>query len=196
MNDNRFSTQLKAILSQETPPTIREVSEIFAEKSIAFLILVLMIPSALPIPTGGITNIFEIIVMLFALELTSGRHGIWLPKKWENKNIPQGWSSKASSVRIIAFIERVEKLSKPRWSRVVNYPLSQRIIGMIIFLLAFCAFIAPPFSGLDTLPSVGIVLIALAIVFNDFLLVVLGIVLVAIGIYLIVILGSFVLRIL
>jgi hypothetical protein len=41
--------------------------------------VLLLGPSALPLPTGGATHVFEIIAMLLALELIAGRDQIWLP---------------------------------------------------------------------------------------------------------------------
>ena len=53
------------------------------------------------------------------------------------------------------------------------------------------AFVAPPFTGLDTLPALGGVLISLAVLLEDFIiLVVVGLVVLAAGVLLEVFLGK------
>lgn len=56
-----------------------------------------------------------------------------------------------------------------------------RVLGLLISALTVSAALAPPFSGLDTLPGLGVVLIALAILLHDLLLAVIGLVLGAAG---------------
>ena len=43
--------------------------------------LLLGVP-ALPLPTGGVTHVFEIIAVLLAVQLIVGRDDIWVPTKW------------------------------------------------------------------------------------------------------------------
>jgi hypothetical protein len=37
------------------------------------------------------------------------------------------------------------------------------------------AFVAPPFTGLDTLPSLGVVLLSLGVLLEDFIVVIVGV---------------------
>jgi hypothetical protein len=60
------------------------------------------------------------------------------------------------------------------------------IIGLTVFVFSLAAFLAPPFSGLDTLPALGVILIALAVLLDDFAILVLGYLSGIIGITLIV----------
>ena len=47
------------------------------------LFLFLLAPSALPLPTGGLTQVLEAIAMLLALHLIVNRDCVWLPRRWE-----------------------------------------------------------------------------------------------------------------
>jgi hypothetical protein len=58
------------------------------------------------------------------------------------------------------------------------------------------AFLAPPFSGLDTVPALGVVVLALAVLLEDTALAFAGLVIGAVGVGLVVALGSLVLRLL
>ena len=44
------------------------------------------------------------------------------------------------------------------------------MFGLVVLGLALTAFLAPPFSGLDTLPSLGVVVLALGYLLADIVL--------------------------
>ena len=140
-----------------------------------------MATPALPLPTGGITHVFEIITMLLALELMIGRRIVWLPKKWEKMKI-----GGTKHDRVIPFIARrvrwFERFSRPRLSGLINDHRFLRVIGLLIFVLAFAAFLAPPFTGLDTLPALGVVLICLSLILEDAVLYLAGCIVGGIGV--------------
>ena len=160
----------------------------FSEKSFAILFLILMAIPALPLPTGGVTHVFEIINMLLALELIAGLDKVWLPKRWRRLNLPMKLQNSTFPF-LIKTVRRVERLSRPRFRIVFKNAAAIRIIGLLIFILTLFAFLAPPFSGLDTLPSLGVVLISLAMVLDDFILFLLGLVVGSMGIGLVIGIG-------
>jgi hypothetical protein len=51
-------------------------------------------------------------------------------------------------------------------------------------------FLAPPFTGLDTLPALGVVLLSLGVLLEDFFVVVLGVIAGAAGVLLEIVLGK------
>lgn len=183
-----FSDDLQNLLKGKKRITLQMLIDSFAEKSFALFFLLLMAISALPLPTGGITQIFELIVMLLALELIAGRQSVWLPKKWLHRPIPQSLQTTALP-KFMKTIRQIEKHSRPRLSKLQNHHLSIRFIGVIIFIFTLCSFIAPPFSGLDTLPALGVLFLSLALIFEDGALTVIGIVIGTAGILLVLLLG-------
>ncbi len=60
--------------------------------------------------------------------------------------------------------------------------------------LTLTAFLAPPFSGLDTLPSLGVVMIGLGVLLRDVALTAAGAVIGAIGVATVLALGSLVVQ--
>lgn len=72
----------------------------------------------------------------------------------------------------------------------MRFQLFQAITALIIIGLTTIAFFAPPFSGLDTLPAMGVVLIALSLILEDIILYVLGIIVGSGGILLVASLGT------
>jgi len=194
-NMANFSQTLQVFLSSKKPKTLQDLIDNFAEKSFAILFLLLMAIPALPLPTGGVTHVFEIIVMLLSLELIAGRKTVWLPKQWTNKKLPNKLQTSALP-KLLRSVRWVEGHSKPRLSRLLVNVVSTRILALTILFFTIFAFLAPPFSGLDTLPSLGVVIIALAIIFEDFLLTVIGIAVGIAGIGLVLLLGQLVIQVL
>lgn len=176
-----FSQQLEQWLKSPTPKTLTNLTEAFAEKSFAICFLLLMFIPALPLPTGGITHVFEIITMLLALELTIGRHTVWLPRRWRHKPLGAATQKKAIPF-MIRRIRWFERFARRRLSGLLEDPWVVRFVGLIVFVLALAAFLAPPFSGIDTLPSLGIVAIALSLILEDAVIFIIGLLIGAAGV--------------
>lgn len=170
----RFSAQLENWLKGKDRKTIDSLDGVFGEKSFAVIFLVLMFIPALPIPTGGVTHVFEVIVMLLAIEMVIGRRTIWLPKSLGKREIP-----KSIRLRLLPLMKRriawAEKHSRPRLTELTKHTLFTRMIGLIVFGLSLIAFIAPPFSGLDTLPALGVVILSLGLILEDILFIAAGV---------------------
>lgn len=169
-----FSKVLESWLKSGKDTSLAGLIQVFAEKSFAIIFLLMMALPALPIPTGGITHVTELIAMLLCLELIIGRKTIWLPKRWTAINVHKTLSGKAGS-RLMGVIRWFERFSRKRGGDVMTQQLVVSIIGVVILLFTAAAFIAPPFSGLDTLPALGVVVISLGLILEDVLFVLAGI---------------------
>lgn len=189
MIDKPFSRQLEEWLESRKPKTLQGLIDNFSEKSFALLFLLLMAIPALPLPTGGITHIFEIIAMLLALELMVGRRDVWLPQKWRSLNLPARLR-KSTLPYLIKIMRRLERIPTLRFQGIFRNRLVTGFIGLFIFVFCLFAFLAPPFSGLDTLPSLGVVIISLAIIMDDSIIFLAGLVVGSIGIGLVIALGK------
>ncbi len=186
-----FSEQLKQLLNSNKPITVQALINSFGEKSFAVLFLVLLAIPALPLPTGGVTHVLEIIAMLLASELMAGRRTVWLPNRWLNKKLPDSLQFSALP-KLVSFINRVERLSHPRLVKLQNNKLFTSFIGGTILIFSLVAFFAPPFSGLDTLPALGVVVMSLGIIFEDFIINLVGLIIGGIGTGLVLLMGGLV----
>lgn len=185
-----FSNQLEAWLKGKQPKTLANLISVFDEKSFAVVMLLLMLIPALPLPTGGITHVFEVVVALLALEQIAGRKSIWLPRALSRRvNLEKVMRGKVVRL-LLKRVRWLEERSSPRGRWVFGLPLMNRFIGLAVLSLTIVAFLAPPFSGLDTLPSLGVVLICLAVILEDFIFLVVGGVVGALGVVLTIGLGS------
>ena len=167
--------------------TLGSLVELFEEKSFAMLFVVLLGVPALPLPTGGATHVFEVVATLLALQLIAGRREIWIPKRWRDKELPGSERFVRAQMRLI---RKLERFSKPRFRFLFDHRLSNIAFGLIVIGGAAGAFFAPPFTGLDTLPALGVVLVSLAVLLEDVVIVVIGLAVLAAGVALEIVLGS------
>ena len=147
--------------------------ELFEEKSFAILFVLLLGVPALPLPTGGVTHVFEIIAMLVALQLIAGRDQIWLPQRWCKLELA-GEKQQRFIAALMRMIRRLEGFSRPRLRFLFDHRLSNIVFGLLVIGLCAGAFLAPPFTGLDTLPALGVVLLSLGVLLEDVVVVVVG----------------------
>lgn len=188
-DEKPFSDQLEAWLKGKQPKTLASLDKVFQDKSYAITFLILMIIAALPLPTGGITHVFEIITMLLCLELVAGLKTPWLPNKWKHMHLGKALTGRVIP-EMLKRIRWLEKYSSPRGRWVLNNPLTPRIFGLFTFGFTLAAFLAPPFSGLDTLPALGVVIMSLAMILEDLWLYIAGIIVGAGGVVLTIALGA------
>ena len=190
----KVSDQLEGWLEGEGDKTLGSLIELFEEKSFAILFVLLLGVSALPIPTGGATHAFIIIAALLAVQLVAGRDEIWLPKKWREKPLV-GDKSRKFMTTLMRMIRKLERISKPRLRFLFRYRLSNIVFGLLVIGGCIAAFFAPPFSGLDTLPSLGVVLLSLAVLLEDVLVAIVAIVIGVAGVLLTIFLGAAAVRV-
>ena len=163
--------------------------ELFGEKSFALLFILLLGVSALPLPTGGATHVFEVVAVLLALQLIIGREEIWLPDRWRRLQLA-GPAQQRFLKALMRTIRWLERFSKPRLRFLFGHRATNLVFGVLVVAGSVAAFLAPPFSGLDTLPSMGVVLLSLAILLEDFAFAVAALVIGVAGVFLEIFLGS------
>jgi hypothetical protein len=183
------SAQLQRWLDGDGDKTLDGLITLFGRGSFALLFVILLGVPALPLPTGGATHVFEAIAVLLALQLVAGREEIWLPKRWRRLQLAGPRQQKFLN-GLMKLIRWLERFSRPRLTFLFEHRLTDVVFGLLVIALSVAAFVAPPFSGLDTLPSLGVVLLSLGVLLEDILVVVLGIVVGVAGIVLEIILGS------
>ena len=185
----RFSEELERWLASDEPKTLGGMGGVFAEKSFAVTIMLLMIVPAVPLPTGGVTHVFEVITVLLAAQMVLGRRTIWLPERWRKRELGGAVTGKAIPF-VVRWVQRVERISRPRWAWLFGRRWMLRLLGLLLMAFAIGAAVAPPFSGLDTFPAMGAVVVSLAIILEDVIVLAIGTVIGAGGIGLIFTVGT------
>jgi hypothetical protein len=185
----KVSDEIERWLSSDGKKTLGSLIALFEEKSFALLFVLLLGVPALPLPTGGATHVFEVIAVLLAGQLIAGREQIWLPERWCRLELA-GPRQQRFITGLMKMIRRLERVSKPRLSFLFDHRLSNIVFGLLVIGGCLGAFLAPPFTGLDTLPALGVVLISLGVLLEDFLVVAVALVVGVAGVVLEIVLGS------
>jgi hypothetical protein len=183
------SDQLERWLQGDGEKTVGSLVEVFEEKSFAILFVLLLGVPALPLPTGGATHVFELIAVVLAAQLIAGRDHIWLPKRWRSLELA-GEKQQRFIAGLLRSIRLLERISRPRLRFLFNHRLSNVVFGVLVIAGTLGAFLAPPFTGLDTLPALGVVLLSLAVLLEDFAVVIAALVVGVAGVVLELALGS------
>jgi hypothetical protein len=132
--------------------------------------------------------VLELTAMLLSLQLLIGRRRLWLPSRLRKVELSEAMRLRMSE-RLLPRIRRLERFSHPRLAVIMRHRLFGVVYGALVLVLTVTAFVAPPFTGLDTLPAMGIVLLSLAVLFEDLLLAFLGLLVGAAGVATVFLLG-------
>jgi hypothetical protein len=183
----RLSDELEEWLASPGHKRLGDLVEVFGKRSFAIAFVLLLALPALPLPTGGVTHVFEVIAVLLAMQLMVGRDEIWLPRRLCERELGGDTKFVTGLIRVI---RRVERFSRPRLTFLFGHRLSNLVFGLVVAAGSIAAFLAPPFTGLDTLPALAVVLISLGVLLEDFYVVIAGLVVLAVGVFLEILLGS------
>ena len=187
--DRDFSDELEGWLEGDGDKTIGGLIEAFDERSFAVTIMLLLFVPALPIPTGGISHVLEAGAVLIAAQMVLGRHTIWLPERIRRRGLGAVMTGKAIPF-MLRRVRWFERFSEPRMASLFERTWFLRLLGLLLIGCAVGAAVAPPFSMLDTLPSLGGVVICLSIVLGDVVVLGIGAALAVGGIALIITIGA------
>jgi hypothetical protein len=185
----QVSDELERWLTADGEQTLGSLIGLFQEKSFAILFVLLLGVPALPLPTGGATHVFEIIAVLLAVQLIAGRDEIWLPQRWCKLQLA-GDKQQRFITSLMKMIRRLERFSRPRLRFLFDHRLSSIVFGLLVIGGSAGAFFAPPFTGLDTLPALGVVLLSLGVLLEDIVVVIPAVIIGVAGVVLEVVLGS------
>jgi hypothetical protein len=187
MSERALSDELELCL-HEDDVTLGRLNDLLDERSFALVLMVLLLPSALPIPTGGVTHVLELCAVLVTLQMIVGRRELWLPRRLVDHRLGETITTKAAP-KVLRFVRWVERRARSRGDRLLGSRTAVSMLGVVLLLFVLGALVAPPFSGLDTLPALGVVVICLGLLFGDVLVVGAGAVIGTVGAALILVLG-------
>ncbi|HVW31235.1 MAG TPA: exopolysaccharide biosynthesis protein [Acidimicrobiia bacterium] len=186
--EQKLSVQLEEWFNSGRRKTMGDLVDTFGPSSFGILFVVLMALPALPLPTGAVSHVLEIVTMLLALELVIGRSEVWIPDRFQDREL-KGLTGPKFSAALLKRIRWFEKFSRPRMAGLLENRLVNMGVGAAVLGLALTAFLAPPFSGLDTLPSLGVVVLGVGLLLRDAVVAAAGLALGAAGVAVVIGLG-------
>jgi hypothetical protein len=170
----RTSQILRDILANNpnhTEFTVEQIVNSIGETSFGTSLMFFAIPEVVPIPVPGLAAIVVIPTAVISAQLASGQKQIRLPKFILKKTVPRR-ALAAAIHAILPFLEKAEKVAKPRWKWATT-PLAKRLLGVFIFILALS--IAFPIPGFNMPQAISTFIIALGLAEDDGLLIAAGV---------------------
>ena len=153
--------------------TVRGLMEAIGEQGLLIVCVFLSIPFLFPVAIPGTSTIFGLLIGLIGFGVMADRLP-WLPARLldhplQAKHVMPVLKKGAEWAR------RFERLIRPRWLLLTHGPTVNRLNGLML-IVAAVSLLAPlpmiPFS--NTIPALGIALLALGMVERDGGLIVLG----------------------
>jgi hypothetical protein len=98
-------------------------------------------------------------LIFVAVQLVLGRPSVWLPKVLGKRSIEKQAFGRIVA-RALPWIERVERLARPRYWRVSRRG-AELIVGIACLVMAIFMFLPIPFA--NTLPALSVIMLALSL---------------------------------
>lgn len=158
----RLSEIVKS-LEGRTDLTIGILAEAFGERALGALMFVFAVPNAIPTPPGT-SAVLGLPLVFLTFQLMIGRDTLWLPARIRERPISAALISSFIN-RAGPYLERFEKVLRPRLALLVHNNLAERAIGLVTFAMAVVLFLPIPFGNM--LPAAAIAVLALGLAERD-----------------------------
>lgn len=159
---------LRQILArdEEHGPSIGGIVDGVGEKGFGLLLMILSLPSALPIPAPGYSTPFGIMIALIALQMMFGRQSLWLPERLRRVHIKPNIAEKMLGAAA-RFLKKIERFIRPRHLWIAS-TMGQACIALVILSMAMLMMLPIPLT--NTAPAIVIFLIGIGLSEEDGLL--------------------------
>lgn len=159
---------LKQLLHSEDARglSIREITGAVGEKGFGLVLMVLSLPSALPVPAPGYSTPFGIVIALIALQMLIGRQNLWVPDKLGELRI----KPKLAGIMLGAaakFLSKIERFIRPR-QKWIRGRIGRAALAVVIAIMACLMMLPIPLT--NTFPAMVIFMVGVGLSEEDGLL--------------------------
>lgn len=163
--NNSLSDTLQATLKvpEGTPISIGSITDSIEEKGFGLLLLILSLPSALPVPAPGYSTPFGIALIVLGFQMLKAAKKPLLPQRARKLNLNYKLAQKMiqSGCKVLHFLE---KFIRPRKS-ILTSLFGHQIMGILVIIMAALMILPIPLT--NTAPAGVIFLIGAALSEND-----------------------------
>lgn len=164
----RFSQDIESLLKRlsEEPLTIAGILAETSERGFCLVIGLLVIPFLFPVPPG-LTGIPGSACILLGIQMALGKRSPCLPRKVAQFRFPTSFAKQLlQNIRRVTRI--LEKITRPRLRRITSNPRIWQFNGICITWLAILLIAPIPLT--NPFPTIGILLLVVAMIESDGLL--------------------------
>ena len=146
--------------------SINEITCAVGEKGFGLLLIVLSLPSALPIPAPGYSTPFGVVMALIALQMIRDRKTVWLPQRLGTIRIKPKLA-KTMLGTASKFLNKIERYIRPRQKWIRGHA-GQASLAFVVLNMACLMMLPIPLT--NTFPAIVIFLIGVGLSEEDGLL--------------------------
>lgn len=160
--------------------SVGELLKDFHENGLLLMMLFLALPVAIPLPyPPGFTTIIGIPLILLSIQMLLGFRHVFLPQRISRYEISNNVLI-AISNKVVPLLRWLERYIKPRFS-FAQFIYCEQFIGFISLICAISVAIPLPLT--NSIPALGIAIMALGLLNRDGIVVLLGLVISIIGLF-------------
>lgn len=154
------------LIAEVEGPTVGSILDQIGAKGFGLLLVILSLPSALPVPAPGYSTPFGIMIVILAVQIFIGRQTIWLPQGLRKIKLKKTMVQTMLGVAT-RFLHKIERFIRPRqlW---IRSRAGLSCLALVIGVMA-CLMILPiPLT--NTFPAMVIFMIGVGLCEEDGLL--------------------------
>ena len=164
MEHRKLSDELNDLLRTDGDSlTVEQLVERVGDRGFGLLLLVLSLPSALPVPAAGYSVPFGLLLLVLAIQMLMGKDHPVFPRKLQQVRISSGFASKLLKGAAWIF-KRLEWVIRPRM-RWVGLRPGRILMGFLVLAMAILMMIPIPMT--NTFPAFVIFLIGIGLTEDD-----------------------------
>lgn len=162
---NSLSDNLRRSLGENdgSDISLKRILENVDEQGFGLLLMVLSLPSALPIPAAGYSTPFGILFIVLGMQMLIGRHRPWLPEWAARRKMTRSFAEKAIGMAA-KWLTKIEKLVHPRL-KWISSPFGSRFLSFVVVVMA--VLMTLPIPTTNTFPAAVIFLIGVGLSEKD-----------------------------
>jgi len=160
-----LSENLRRSLGDHKSPEVnlQTIVDNVEEQGFGLLLMILSLPSALPIPAAGYSTPFGILFIALGLQMMAGRHRPWLPNWAAKRNLSRAFAEKAIG-GAARWLTKIERLVHPRL-KWISSPFGSRFMSFVVVVMA--VLMTLPIPTTNTFPAAVIFLIGVGLSEED-----------------------------
>ena len=136
--------------------TLAELLDRFSERSFGLFLLIVMLPTFIPLPFG-VGGVSGVLASLIGLQILFRVEHPWLPGFIAKREIHRHRMVSFRN-RMGKWLGRIERLTKPRAQWVLNHPAAHAFTGLMLFVLGVALALPLPLTNYPF----GLILLAFA----------------------------------
>jgi hypothetical protein len=149
--------------------TLGDIVDRLDERAFGLLFIILALPCSIPF-VYILPQVFSLPMLALAAQMAAGRKTPWLPESFRRRSFPLA-TFRDVVERSEKYVGWFEALARPRLRPVTGHGGARFIGALLLIPIASILF---PMIGTNTVPGIGVCIVALGLIERDGVLVILG----------------------